>query len=102
MSKITDIPFPSLEEITQTADINRFGAFDYAVPQSWADQNPKVRAVWIYDKRSGLCGRPLLVTTILRLARRKCQDKWLGMKIQAALDSYKHETAAQNSASIAA
>ena len=91
-----------MDEVAQVADLQKFGAFDFAVPINWQLENPGVRAVWFYDKKAGLCGRPLFLTTILRLARRKCQDNWMGMKIQAALDSYKKEAAARIPSPIAA
>ena len=79
----------SLDTITQLADLDRFGAFDFAVPEHWLMQDPEKRRphFWYYPraKKPGrLFGRPLKWMAAARLALKNLRqqgipelDNWL-------------------------
>jgi len=60
----------NLSDLTKAIDLEKLGAFDYAVPQSWAEANGHPRgldqAVWLYRKdRSSIFGGPFTVRQML-------------------------------------
>jgi len=84
-------------EVAEIAEISKYGTFDWAVPLSWSNENPDTHAVWFYNERSRIFGRPLTHLAILRLARRKCKDEYTRAGIDAAIATFKpHTLTAQN------
>jgi len=98
MSNPVLIPIqPNISEVTEIAELSKYGTFDYAVPHDWRLQNPNIKAVWFYNDRSRIFGRPLPYLAILRLARRKCKDPYDLLGIEASIATYKpHTLTAQN------
>jgi hypothetical protein len=51
------------------------GAYDYAVPEYWAQKNGYPVAIWWYDKENKTFGRPLLLKEMLGMLRQKYAAK---------------------------
>lgn len=82
----------NLETICKIANIDRFGAFDYAVPMEWLMRDPERNRphFWYYPSAKGKpgrsFGRPLKWMAVARLALRVMRqqgipelDQWLRM-----------------------
>lgn len=63
-------------DLVNVAGLDRFGSYDFAVPQGWLDRNPDQHGhcLWFYRRESHrpgyLMGRPLSFRAIARLAIR--------------------------------
>lgn len=68
----------NLGDLTSAVDLETKGAFDYAVPQNWFEENQEswkddwtMRAVWFYPKyikgRASAFGEPLRVRQIIQM-----------------------------------
>ena len=71
----------NLDALTKAIKLEELGTFDFAVPQSWSEENnyPKGldQAVWFYPARSKIFGEPLTVRQMLDLLRERIKQEAL-------------------------
>ena len=69
----------NLGNLTKAIDLEELGPFDFAVPQSWSEENNHPRgldqAVWLYSRTSKVFGEPFTVRQMLDVLRKQIVEE---------------------------